>query len=312
MSDTMTISVVLSTYNGEKYLNEQLESIRTQSLFADEVIISDDCSSDGTVQVARNFIEKYHLNNWKLIANKKNRGWMINFKESLKLACGDFVFPCDQDDIWHEDKLRSMSKVMEDNPQILLLASNYTTFYEEGGKKLVPNHGEEREDKSLVKIDFNEQNFFVLRPGCVYCFRRELLKYYDKYAVDDDPHDAFLWRISELLDGLYVWNYSTIDYRRHSSNATARIRPTRSSKLETVLYYDRILKMLSDFSENENIKDQENKEKIIQRLTEWNSLRIRVIKRKDIISLIYWLKLYRYRDCYFSNKSYLADLVLLK
>ena len=308
----MKISVVLSTYNGEKYLLEQLESIRKQTLQANEVIISDDCSSDNTVQLVQEFINKYSLKNWKLIANRVNRGWMVNFKETLKLASGDLIFPCDQDDIWHEDKLQSMSEVMEDNPHIFLLASNYTTFYEEGGKKLLQNHGEKLNDKSLVKIDFNEQNFFVLRPGCVYCFRRELLKYYDKYAVDDDPHDAFLWRISELLDGLYVWNYSTIDYRRHSSNATARIRPTRSSKLETVLYYDRILKMLSDFSENENIKDQENKEKIIQRLTEWNSLRIRVIKRKDIISLIYWLKLYRYRDCYFSNKSYLADLVLLK
>ena len=308
----MKTSIVMSTYNGEKYIVDQLESIRKQSKMPDEVLIFDDCSTDQTVEIVTNYIQDNGLNNWKIKVNHQNKGWRQNFMDGMWLSSGDIVFPCDQDDIWHEDKLQSMSEVMEDNPHIFLLASNYTTFYEEGGKKLLQNHGEKLNDKSLVKIDFNEQNFFVLRPGCVYCFRRELLKYYDKYAVDDDPHDAFLWRISELLDGLYVWNYSTIDYRRHSSNATARIRPTRSSKLETVLYYDRILKMLSDFSENENIKDQENKEKIIQRLTEWNSLRIRVIKRKDIISLIYWLKLYRYRDCYFSNKSYLADLVLLK
>lgn len=312
MSDTMKISVVLSTYNGEKYLREQLESIRSQKLQADEVIISDDCSSDSTVQVVQRFIEEYHLNNWKLIANKINRGWKINFKESLKLASGDLIFPCDQDDIWHEDKLQSMSEVMKNNPQILLLASNYTTFYEDGGKKLTPNHGEELNNKSLAKVDFNEQNFFVLRPGCVYCFRRELLKYYDKYAVDNDPHDAFMWRIVELLDGLYVWNYSTIDYRRHSSNATARIRPTRKSKLETVTYYDRVLQMLSDFAKKENVKNFDMKDQTIQRLKEWNSLRIRVIKHKDLVSLISWLKLFKYRDCYFSSKSYFADLLLLK
>lgn len=308
----MKISVVLSTYNGEKYLREQLESIRSQKLQADEVIISDDCSSDSTVQVVQRFIEEYHLNNWKLIANKINRGWKINFKESLKLASGDLIFPCDQDDIWHEDKLQSMSEVMKNNPQILLLASNYTTFYEDGGKKLTPNHGEELNNKSLAKVDFNEQNFFVLRPGCVYCFRRELLKYYDKYAVDNDPHDAFMWRIVELLDGLYVWNYSTIDYRRHSSNATARIRPTRKSKLETVTYYDRVLQMLSDFAKKENVKNFDMKDQTIQRLKEWNSLRIRVIKHKDLVSLISWLKLFKYRDCYFSSKSYFADLLLLK
>lgn len=116
------------------------------------MIISDDCSSDSTVQVVQKFIEEYHLSNWKLIANKVNRGWKINFKESLKLASGDLIFPCDQDDIWHKDKLQSMSEVMKDNPQILLLASNYTTFYEEGGKKSTPNHGEELNNKSLVKI----------------------------------------------------------------------------------------------------------------------------------------------------------------
>lgn len=308
----MKISVVLSTYNGEKYLREQLESIRNQKLQADEVIISDDCSSDSTVQVAQSFINKYHLSNWRVIVNKTNRGWMINFKESLKQASGDLIFPCDQDDIWHEDKLQSMSEVMKNNPQILLLASNYTTFYEDGGKKITPNHGEELNNKSLAKVDFNEQNFFVLRPGCVYCFRRELLKYYDKYAIDNDPHDAFLWRIVELLDGLYVWNYSTIDYRRHSSNATARIRPTRKSKLETVTYYDRILQMLLDFAKKENVKNLDMKEQTIQRLKEWNNLRIRVIKHKDIVSLISWLKLFKYRDCYFSSKSYFADLLLLK
>lgn len=312
MSGTMKISVVLSTYNGEKYLREQLESIRNQKLQADEVIISDDCSSDSTVQVAQSFINKYHLSNWRVIVNKTNRGWMINFKESLKQASGDLIFPCDQDDIWHEDKLQSMSEVMKNNPQILLLASNYTTFYEDGGKKITPNHGEELNNKSLAKVDFNEQNFFVLRPGCVYCFRRELLKYYDKYAIDNDPHDAFLWRIVELLDGLYVWNYSTIDYRRHSSNATARIRPTRKSKLETVTYYDRILQMLLDFAKKENVKNLDMKEQTIQRLKEWNNLRIRVIKHKDIVSLISWLKLFKYRDCYFSSKSYFADLLLLK
>lgn len=309
----MKISVVLSTYNGEKYLKEQLESIRNQSLQADEVIISDDCSSDSTVQVVRKFIEKYHLSNWKLLANKINRGWKINFKESLKLASGDLIFPCDQDDIWHEDKLQSMSEVMKNNPQILLLASNYTTFYEDGGKKLTPNHGEELNNKSLAKVDFNEQNFFVLRPGCVYCFRRELLKYYDKYAVDNDPHDAFLWHVAELLDGLYIWNYSTIDYRRHSSNATARVRPTRRSKLERVeIYHVQVLNMLERFLINEDVKDLDRKKKIVQRLITWNNLRIQVIKCKNIKSLVSWIRLFRYRDCYFNKRSYLADLLLLK
>lgn len=65
----MRISIAMTTYNGADYLLEQLESLRTQSLMADEVIIVDDCSTDNTVDLLNMYIQKYHLDNWVLIRN---------------------------------------------------------------------------------------------------------------------------------------------------------------------------------------------------------------------------------------------------
>ena len=68
----MKLSVVLSTYNGAQYLEEQLDSLREQSRCPDEVIISDDCSNDGTVPIIKAYLEKYKLPGWRLIENDRN------------------------------------------------------------------------------------------------------------------------------------------------------------------------------------------------------------------------------------------------
>ena len=81
----MRISIAMTTYNGADYLLEQLESLRTQSLMADEVIIVDDCSTDNTVDLLNMYIQKYHLDNWVLIKNSSNIGSKDNRRCSFSL-----------------------------------------------------------------------------------------------------------------------------------------------------------------------------------------------------------------------------------
>ena len=102
----MKTSIILSTYNGEKYIVEQLDSLRQQTRPADEVLIRDDCSSDNTVQTVKDYIARYQLNNWSIQKNTQNQGWKKNFSNLLTDASGDVIFPCDQDDIWHLDKVK--------------------------------------------------------------------------------------------------------------------------------------------------------------------------------------------------------------
>ena len=73
------VSIIMSTYNGTTYLEEQLDSIRLQTRQADEVVISDDCSKDQTVEAVKAYIQKYDLKNWSIYRNETNCGWEKKF-----------------------------------------------------------------------------------------------------------------------------------------------------------------------------------------------------------------------------------------
>lgn len=98
-----TVSVVMATYNGEQYLSEQIDSILTQSYPVYELIIQDDCSTDGTTSIVRQYMEKYPF--IQLFVNEQNVGYNENFRRAAMHATGDFVAFSDQDDIWFPQKL---------------------------------------------------------------------------------------------------------------------------------------------------------------------------------------------------------------
>ena len=105
----MSISVLMCTYNGEKYIEEQLISIYEQTYKPDEVLIFDDCSTDSTVYIIRSFIKKYNLEkSWILEINEKNKGYVKNFKNGINKVKGDFIFFSDQDDVWNKNKIQSI------------------------------------------------------------------------------------------------------------------------------------------------------------------------------------------------------------
>ena len=105
---SLTTSVLMATYNGMKFLIPQLDSIRLQTDSADEVIICDDGSTDETVQIIQDYIEKYELESWHLSRNEKNKGWMQNFMDMALNCHTDLIFFADQDDIWNSNQLKDL------------------------------------------------------------------------------------------------------------------------------------------------------------------------------------------------------------
>lgn len=297
--NNIIVSVVLSTYNGSKYVIELLDSLKNQSLRIDEVIISDDASSDNTVDIVKEYIKKYSLKNWKLIEHSTNRGWKINFKDALQLAHGKYIFPCDQDDIWKSDKINSMVQIMDNNKDILLLVSDYEMFGEYRSKKIISNYSGD-----VIKANFEKDYFYIKRPGCVFCARKELINYIPDYAFDSYPHDAFLWRTACMLNGLYFFNKPTIQYRRHSETATGREVRSGEIKLKTIEYYGLVLEYAEKFMKEQLL---ENPERInfIKKYKKWILLRKRLFINHKLIA---WVQLLRYFDCYFAPKSYFGDL----
>jgi glycosyltransferase involved in cell wall biosynthesis len=107
-TDPPLVSVVMCTYNGEKFLRPQIGSVLSQTYSNIELIIVDDASSDLTVQILEEYRRKD--SRVKYVINEKNLGYNKNFEKAMLLASGDTIAPCDQDDIWAASKIEIMMK----------------------------------------------------------------------------------------------------------------------------------------------------------------------------------------------------------
>lgn len=305
----MTVSVVMSSYNGEKYIREQLESLLMQTRKIDEVIIADDCSSDNTVAIVEAFIQKNNLsNNWRIIVNKENKGWRRNFMEAMWLSKGDLVFPCDQDDIWRKDKVEIMSNIMEKNPAISLLTSNYCEFFANGKERIAPW----KNDKRLKKIDLRYNYLLVDSPGCTYCVRRKLLDMSKKYWRPAYPHDALLWRMGLMSNGLYAYTDDLIRWRNHHSSAFAK----ESKKLKSVAAKKEWIKISTEFNNdsmrmfvNSDVKSNTDyQRKVLDQNAKWLKKRKNFYETRNIVDGI---KLLGSINCYPRLRQYLGDWYLI-
>ena len=114
------VSVVMATYNGERFIGAQLNSILEQTYPNLEVIIVDDGSTDGTANLLKQYAERF--NNIRLFFNEQNIGYVRNFEKGMLLAAGEFLALSDQDDIWDKQKLSLLMQEIGDYP----IAVSYT------------------------------------------------------------------------------------------------------------------------------------------------------------------------------------------
>ena len=125
------ISVALCTYNGEKYLQHQLESIKNQTLGIHELIVCDDGSKDQTISILEDF--KTHVNfPIEIHVNSSNLGSSKNFEKCIQLCTGDIVFLCDQDDWWYEEKVERQIGFFKAHPEIDAVFSNAVMVDQKG------------------------------------------------------------------------------------------------------------------------------------------------------------------------------------
>ena len=226
------VCVVIAVYNGEKYIIEQLDSIRVQTRQPDTVIIIDDCSKDNSVTLVSSYLEKYQLK-WNLKIHEKNKGYIETFFEGINSCADEYIFPCDQDDIWNQNKIEVMLAEMESHPDCLVLCSDYKLLYEEGSAtaRLVPYYLYKKYGKIRKMRPWIKYTQRIIRPGCTFCVRREIMQYRTKYSLDQEAHDAFFYFISAVKDSLYVYPEKLILWRRHASNASNRPVPFENCKI---------------------------------------------------------------------------------
>ena len=300
----MTTSVVMCTYNGEKYIEEQLITIFRQSRQPDEVLITDDGSADRTVSIIKTFIQKHALEaKWHLFENSVNLGWKKNFMETIRRASGDLIFLADQDDIWHKSKMEIMTDVCEQHPKIHILVCDCFPFDDETGKRkkwFLPDLGEEFLNQVSIERSFAES----LRPGCTYALRGDWKETVVDLWEEQWPHDLFFWCMALAQDGLYHCRKVLVKWRRAEENNTPKNEKNRDCRLEVLDRQYRITKCIVEHSDKLQIGEAQ----LTQMETAMRIYRQRAdaIENKDYRKLMRLLGDIRY---YPKNSSWLADIL---
>lgn len=296
----LTTCVVLTTYNGIQYLEQLLDSLRLQSRPIDKVLIFDDGSKDKTVSYVEKYIERYALGSWSVNINTANKGWKCNFRDGIILADCDVIFPCDQDDIWNLQKVEIMTSVMEENPDILLLSSDYVPLYENGGKS-VDDLSKVKAEQRLIKIEFDEKFAVHTRPGCVMAIKKTLVNKMKMVWSGEYAHDAFLWVAASLAEGNWILHEPLIQYRRHSNNASTGSHRTVKNQC---LLMD-MGKQITEYFLEETNQIPKKKSRILDNYLTWAKLRKELIVDHNIINFI---RLIRYHKYYRSVRQEVGDL----
>lgn len=232
MVENGKISVLICTFNGAKYLRAQLDSIVKQSILPSEIVVCDDCSSDITLEICSEFKKKYTHIDWVIHSNMKNYGYAKNFFEGFKMTTGDYVFFCDQDDLWDSNKVKKMVGYMKKNDKIAVLASDFRVLNESSTNHI---YKEIFQIKKIKQILLSSKFFITVRPGCTFCVRgkyrnNNYSNFYDNYA-----HDLVIFQDAIFKNEAYICKDKLIKFRRHSSNASSS---KRDQKLRLSYLYD--------------------------------------------------------------------------
>lgn len=222
------ISLAMPTFNGEKFLKEQLDSIYNQTLVPDEVIVVDDCSTDGTLAILEEYKQKYGL---KYYVNENNLGYNKNFERAICLCSGDYIALSDQDDVWFKDKIEvsfnAIRKFPEEEPALV------SSFVEQVDADLKPVR------KDVARMQEGDWRLNLTRynaQGCTLMFNRALLKYIFPFP-DDMIYDAYIGLTASMVGNRYYIPKRLQYYRLYGGNSLASDAPKAQFALSTQFHF---------------------------------------------------------------------------
>lgn len=214
------ISVCMATYNGEKYIKQQLLSILSQLSDSDEVVVSDDCSKDGTLAV----IESINDARVKVFSNTGCHGVVPNFENALNHANGDILFLADQDDEWMEGKVEKCCNTLENCDFV-----SHNAMIADG--ELKPS-GISLFEWRKTKYGFFNNLYKMGYQGCCMAFKRHCLTDALPFPKGILWHDMWLAAVFHLNYKGVLINEPLLMYRRHGGNAS----PTAESSGWSFIY----------------------------------------------------------------------------
>ncbi len=234
------ISIAMTTFNGAKFVSQQLDSILNQTIKDFELIICDDCSTDNTIDI----ITKYASADYriKIFRNKKNFGFKKNFEQALRLCTGDYIALCDQDDIWEANHLEVL---------ISNIGNNYVIA---GNNQLVDADMQSLNSdffsSHLFSLEKYPTNFDILKKillsgncfqGASMLLRKDILKDYLPLPDDIPYHDSWLAALACAFNKFTCTNTIITKYRQHNNQVTHNDKSNKGFAEKRVLFCKNLL-----------------------------------------------------------------------
>lgn len=296
----------MTTYNGEKYLKEQLDSILSQTYTDFELVICDDCSKDKTREILNEYSKKD--NRIKIYLNEENLGFKKNFEKAITFCNGEYIAFCDQDDIWNSNKLElSLANIGEKSllcTNAELTDSNLNSLgYTMRDSSPTPNLSKDKLEilKTLIHHNFVQ--------GTTILAKSDFIKKYLPIPKKVIFHDWYYAVCAILENGIKYLDECTIKYRQHLSNITENkennlrnlIKPVRYDKEkiqnetnQKLFFLDLVISKLKETESDKYFKDCK---KYLKSLPE-----------KKFYTLIFINKYFKY---IYENKTYFAKKIIL-
>ena len=215
LSDYPLVSVVIATYNGQRFIADQIDSILNQTYKNLEIIAIDDCSTDNTVEILNSYLPKDER--IKLIVNESNLGYVKNFEKGLKVCAGKYIAPSDQDDIWMKEKIEVLLGKMESHE---IVYSN---------SELIDSHGESLHKKlSDIKrlLSFDDCLTYAIgntAPGHAMLVTKELVNRCYPFPTMI-PHDYWLGFVATCTGPIKFVDIPLVKYRQHTQNVFGAVK----------------------------------------------------------------------------------------
>ena len=204
------ISVAIATYNGEKYLKEQLDSILENLGENDEIVISDDGSTDNTIRIINSYNDKRIM-----LIEGPQKGLIKNFENAIKHCNKKYIFLSDQDDIWEKDKKEKVINCFINTNSILVI-HDCVVFDSESNKTLIDSFFNYRKSKKGIIKNIIKNSYI----GCCMAFDKSVVNKTIPFPDNIPMHDQWIGLISEKNGNVTFLNNKLIRYRRHSNNKT--------------------------------------------------------------------------------------------
>lgn len=265
------ISIALCTYNGEKYIAEQLRSIFNQTLLPDEIVISDDDSKDRTIEIIEE-LKKETTIDIKTFVNKPSLGVYKNFEQAILKCSGDIILCSDQDDIWKKEKIeKTVNKLNEGN---ILAFCNASVVLNDIEHYVAPlwNKKQIKEKKDLPYKSFVMKG--TSAAGCLMAFKKELVNKIIPFP-DEIYHDDWLVTCGAILGKIGIVDEELMYYRQHGDNVVGIKRGNKLSYFKSLLcntkpyiehrkyIYERNKKMFKSLIEKGLVEDVEGLEECL-------------------------------------------------